>query len=149
MVYSFFDHLYIFLENSLFKSFAHFLFFFLLLLSYRNSLHILNTRPHQIHQRLPRWHSGKESACRCRRHRDVDSIPGSGRSSGEGNGNSLQYSPLENSRDRGAWWATVYIVAKSCTWLSRHVHFMLIRYITCKYFLLCCWLVFCFFLLSL
>ena len=45
--------------------------------------------------------------------RDVGSIPGSGRSPGEGNGNPLQYSCLENSTDRGAWWATVHGVAKS------------------------------------
>ena len=44
--------------------------------------------------------------------RDVGSIPGSGRSPGEGNGNPLQYSCLENSIDRGAWWATVYRVTK-------------------------------------
>jgi len=37
---------------------------------------------------------------------DLGSIPGSGRSSGEGNGNPLQYSCLENPKDRGAWWAT-------------------------------------------
>ena len=37
--------------------------------------------------------------------RDMDSIPGSGRSPGEGNGNPLQYSCLGNARDRGAWWA--------------------------------------------
>ena len=37
--------------------------------------------------------------------RDACSIPGSGRSPGEGNGNPLQYSCLENSMDRGAWWA--------------------------------------------
>ena len=43
---------------------------------------------------------------------------GSGRSPGEGNGNQLQYSCLENSMDRGAWWATVYRVAKSWTRLS-------------------------------
>ena len=47
--------------------------------------------------------------------RDAGSIPGSGRSSGEGNGNPLQYSYLENSMDRGAWQATVYRVAKSQT----------------------------------
>ena len=47
--------------------------------------------------------------------RDAGSIPGSGRSSGEGNGNPLQYSCLENSMDRGAWQATVYRVAKSQT----------------------------------
>ena len=45
--------------------------------------------------------------------RDLGSIPGLGRSSGEGNGNSLQYSCLGNPRDRRAWWATVYGVAKS------------------------------------
>ena len=49
---------------------------------------------------------------------DPGSIPGSGRSPGEGNGNPLQYSCLENSMDRGAWWATVYGVAKSRTRLS-------------------------------
>ena len=50
------------------------------------------------------------------------SIPGSGRSPGEGNGNPLQYSCLENSMDRGAWWATVHRVTKSQTWLSTHTH---------------------------
>ena len=40
--------------------------------------------------------------------RDRGSIPGSGRSSGEANGNLLQYSYLENSMDRGAWWATAW-----------------------------------------
>ena len=46
------------------------------------------------------------------------SIPGLGRSPGEGNGNPLQYSYVENSMDRGAWWATVHEVAKSWTQLS-------------------------------
>ena len=49
---------------------------------------------------------------------DLGFIPGSGRSSGEGNGNPLQYSCLENPMDREAWWATVHGVAKSGTWLS-------------------------------
>ena len=49
---------------------------------------------------------------------DPGSIPGSGRSPGEGNGNSLQYSCLENSMDGGAWLATVHGVAKSWTRLS-------------------------------
>ena len=44
---------------------------------------------------------------------DLGSIPGSGRSLGEGNGNPLQYSCLENPMDRGAWWATVHRVAES------------------------------------
>ena len=47
--------------------------------------------------------------------RDVGSIPGSGRFPGGGNGNTLQYSCLENPMDRGAWWATVHGVAKSWT----------------------------------
>ena len=42
----------------------------------------------------------------------MGSFPGSGKFSGEENGNPLQYSCLENSKDRGAWWATVYRVAK-------------------------------------
>ena len=48
----------------------------------------------------------------------LGSIPRSGRSPGEGNGNPLQYSCLENSMDSGAWQATVYGVAKSQTRLS-------------------------------
>ena len=44
--------------------------------------------------------------------RDVDLIPGSGRSPAEGSGNPVQYSCLENSMDRGAWQATVRGVAK-------------------------------------
>jgi len=50
--------------------------------------------------------------------RDAGLIPGSGRSPGGGNGNSLQYSCLENSMDRGAWKATVHGVAKSQTQLN-------------------------------
>ena len=49
---------------------------------------------------------------------DLGSIPELGRFPGEGNGNPLQYSRLENSMDRGAWWAPVHGVAKSCTRLS-------------------------------
>ena len=45
----------------------------------------------------------------------VGSIPGLGRSPGVRNGNPLQYSCLENSMDRGTWWATVYGVAKNGT----------------------------------
>ena len=46
---------------------------------------------------------------------DAGSIPGWGRSPGEGNGNSLQYSCLENPINKGGWWATVHGVAKSWT----------------------------------
>ena len=50
--------------------------------------------------------------------RDAGSIPEWGRTPGEGNGNPLQYSCLENSMDRGAWWATVHGAAKSQAQLS-------------------------------
>ena len=49
---------------------------------------------------------------------DLASISGSGRSLGEGSGNPLQYSCLENPMDRGAWWDTVHGVVKSQTQLS-------------------------------
>ena len=54
--------------------------------------------------------------------RDVGSVPGSGRSPGEGNGNPLQYSCLETSIDRGAWWATVHRVTKSQKQLVTYTH---------------------------
>ena len=54
----------------------------------------------------------KESICNAG---DVGSIPGSGRSPGEQYGYRLQYFCLENSVDRGAWWATVHRVAKNQT----------------------------------
>ena len=50
----------------------------------------------------------KESACNMG---DPGPIPGSGRSPGEENGNPLQYSCLENSMDRGAWWVPIHGVA--------------------------------------
>ena len=55
---------------------------------------------------------GKESACNVG---DSGSIPGLGGFPGEGNGNPQQYSCLENSMDRGAWWAIVQGVTKSQT----------------------------------
>ena len=58
---------------------------------------------------------GKASACNAG---DLGSIPRLGRSPGEGNGNPLQCSCLENPRDGGAWWAAVYGVAQSRTRLS-------------------------------
>ena len=50
---------------------------------------------------------------------DTGSVPGSGRSSGGGNGKPLQYSCLENPMDRGAWWATAHRVTKSQIRLKR------------------------------
>ena len=66
---------------------------------------------------------------------DLGSIPGSGRSPGEGNGNPLQCSCLENPMDGGAWWATVHGVAKSLTRLERlhfHFHFICITESLCR-----------------
>ena len=63
---------------------------------------------------FPGGSNGKESACNAG---DPGLIPG-GRSSGEANGYPLQYSCLENSMDRGAWWATIHRVANSWARLS-------------------------------
>ena len=64
---------------------------------------------------FPGFSDGKESACNAG---DPGSIPGLGRSPGKGNGNPFQYSGLESSMDRGAWWAIVHGVSKSWTRLS-------------------------------
>ena len=78
--------------------------------------------------RFPGCSEGKESACNVG---DLGSIPGSGRSPGEGNGNPLQYLCLENPMDGGAWQATVHDVTKCQTWprnftffhfATRHAH---------------------------
>ena len=58
---------------------------------------------------FPKWLSSKESSCNAG---DPGLIPGSGRSSGKGNGYPLQYSCLGNPMDRGAWWATVHVVIR-------------------------------------
>ena len=63
----------------------------------------------KVYTVIPGGSDGKESACSAG---DLGSIPGSGRSLGEGNGNPLQYSCLDNPIDTGAWWATVYGVAR-------------------------------------
>ena len=64
---------------------------------------------------FPGGSDGKESACNVG---DLGSVPGSGRSPGEGNGNPLQYSCLGNLMDWGAWRAAVHGVTQSQTWLS-------------------------------
>ena len=69
----------------------------------------------QLFNTLSMFVTDKETACNTE---DPGSIPRSGRSPGEGHGNSLQYSCLENSMDREAWWATVHGIAKSWTRLS-------------------------------
>ena len=64
----------------------------------------------------------KESTCNAG---DLGLIPGLGRSTGEGNGYPFQYSCLENSMDRGAWWTRVHGVAKNRTYLC-DFHFLLL-----------------------
>ena len=62
--------------------------------------------------------AGKESVCNVG---ELGLIPGLRRSPGEGNGNPLQYSCLENPMDRGTWWATVHGVAKESD-TTEHAH---------------------------
>ena len=65
---------------------------------------------------FPRWCSGKEFTCQCRRLKILlGLIPGWRRSPGVRNGNPFQYPCLENSMDRGTWQAPVHGVAKSQT----------------------------------
>ena len=64
---------------------------------------------------FPGGSGDKASACNTG---NPASIPRSGRSTGEGNGNPLRYSCLENSSDGGAWWATVHAITKSRTRLN-------------------------------
>ena len=61
---------------------------------------------------FPGRSDGEEPACNAG---DLGLIPGSGRYPGEGNGYPFQYSCLENSMDRGAWWAMVHRVTESWT----------------------------------
>ena len=64
---------------------------------------------------FPGGSDGKASACNAE---DRGLIPGSGRSPGEGKGNPVQYSRLGNSKDIGAWWATINGIIKSWTQFS-------------------------------
>ena len=84
-----------------------------------NECEVLSHHEFDLHS--PGGSGGKESACNAG---DQSSIPGSGRSPGEGSGSPLQYSCLGNPTDRGAWRATVCGVTQSQTRLShRHFHF--------------------------
>ena len=71
---------------------------------------------------FPGGSDGEESA---HNKEDPDLTPGSGRSPGEGNGNPLQYSRLENSMDRETWQATVHGIAVNQTWLSNYNSYLL------------------------
>ena len=67
---------------------------------------------------FPGGTSCKEFDFQCRRRKRLGFDLWVGRSPGEGNDNPLHYSCLENSMNRGAWWAVVHEVTKSRTWLS-------------------------------
>ena len=82
--------------------------------SYSSTLAVSHPFPHLISSVF----SFGEPVCQCRRLKDTGLIPGSGRSPGVGPGNPLLYSCLDNSTDRGAWWATVHGITKSWTRLS-------------------------------
>ena len=94
--------------------------FLMALYQYISTSSFLNCIIHE-NRGFPGGSDGKASA---RNAGDLDSIPGSGRAPGEGNGNPLQYSCLENSMDGAAWWATVHGVAKSQTQLSDFTFFL-------------------------
>ena len=74
-----------------------------------HNIQSLHNQPELLRFQSPGSSVGKESTCSAG---DLGSIPGSGRSPGEENGISLQYSCLENHMDRGAWWARVHRVAR-------------------------------------
>ena len=71
-----------------------------------------------LEQELWGFPGGSEVKVSAYNAEDLGLIPGLGRSPGEGNGNPLQYSCLENPMDGGAWWAMVHGVTKSPTRLS-------------------------------
>ena len=75
-----------------------------------------------IKYELSQWLSGKESFCDAGDIGDTCSIPGSGRSPGGRQGNSLQYFCLENPRDRGVWWATWSHKGWDTTEETEHAH---------------------------
>ena len=79
-------------------------------------------QPQQEDWAVPGGSDGKGSACNAG---DPGSLPGWGRSPGEGNGNPLQYSCLENPMDRAAWWAIVTLWGgkESDTTERLHFHF--------------------------
>ena len=119
-----------------FRRLQEFLIFFIfskVLSSFRNSLFSLffqkcfhpsgisgNFTLHLTTAGLYWWVSWQRIHLQCRRHRDMGSIPGLGRSPGERNGKPFQYTSLENSMGRGAWWVAVHGPAKRWTWLSTH-----------------------------
>ena len=112
-------------NSGIFVSFPNlfFSFYMVLYLVYWVFNSLLYVSNHFKHTYSPWWASQgalmvKNPPANAGDIRDVGSIPGSGKSLGEGNGNPLQYPFQENSMDGGAWQATVHGVAKSQTKLS-------------------------------
>ena len=98
-----------------------------------------------FHSGFPGGSDGKESSCSAG---DLGSIPGLGRSPGEGNSNPLQYSCLENPMDRGVWWATVHGEArvrhKLATKLLVYIPPSPLPPSVTTVWFLCLWVYFCF-----
>ena len=127
LIHSLYSRVYPFICSSFHCPFGHqFPHMWFLLSSFPSSIHaLLHSRIYSkslwlIHftqqfMGFPGGSDGKESACNAG---DLGSISGLGRSPGEGNGNPLQYSGLENSMDRRAWQAIVHGFAKIQTGLS-------------------------------
>ena len=100
---------------------SHFKEMALIQLSWFGTVYLLSLPEFHFWVGLPWWLTWSRICLYCR---NQGLIPGMGRSPGEGNGNPLQNSCLENPMDRGAWWATVHGVAKSRIRLSDcHFHF--------------------------
>ena len=99
-------------EGCLVSNLQHQLFTWFIIICYDIQYTILY---YVSYKGFPGGSDGKESTYNAG---NLDLIPGSGRSSGEGNVNPLQYSCLGNPMDRGAWWDTVHGVTKSWTRLS-------------------------------
>ena len=78
----------------------------------------------QVGWECPRWHRSKEFTCQCKRGKRHGFDSWVRKITGEGNGNLLQYTCLENPMNRGAWWAIVHGVTKSQRWLSTYVSHM-------------------------
>ena len=87
------------------------------LLNIKQSLYFIK---YGCYKGLPQGLSGKESTCNAGATGDVCSISGSRRSPGGGHGSPFHYSCLENSIDRGAWWATVHRVPESQRSICQH-----------------------------
>ena len=117
--------------NVLFKYFARFIRLFIFIYPRYQSFirYIVNIFSYYVVYGLPWQLGGKEPICNAATSEDMGSFYGLGRSPGEGSGNPLQYSHLENPMDRGAWQAAVHRVANSQTWLkwlNMHIHRQLI-----------------------